>query len=156
MSPFKPNYRVNLINIYLIETVREYLVSTGCHKSPCGVIAYQFLTPCSTDLVAQSLVLRVFFQQLNCMMPQDMANSYASSATVRVMVSFYPVALYDICSSSARISAIHKEKLNDLQSGDKHKTKSKCLGAKPEVMIGILWSFVILRYTKLFLFCRNL
>ena len=28
----------SLVNIYLTETVREYFVSTRCHKSPCGVI----------------------------------------------------------------------------------------------------------------------
>ena len=68
---FKPNYRVCLVNSYLIETVREYFVSTRCQKSPCGVIAYQLLTPCSIDSVAQSLqrfifilILRGVFQQL--------------------------------------------------------------------------------------------
>ena len=47
-----------------------------------------------------------------------MANSDASSATVKVsVVSFYLVAT-DESSSSARTSAIHKEKFNVPQSGD--------------------------------------
>ena len=86
----------------------------------------------------------------------DMANSDASSATVRVMVSFYPMIPDDTCSSSARTLAIHKEKLNAPISGDEHNAKSKCLGGKPEVTITISCSFIILRYTKLFLFWRNL
>ena len=76
VSPFKPNYSVCLVNIYLIETVREHFVSTRCHKRPCGVIAYQLLSPCSIDSVPQSLqsfifiVLRgVFFNGLNARWP---------------------------------------------------------------------------------------
>ena len=63
----------------------------------------------------------------------DMANSDASSGTVKVT------------SSSARTSAIHKEKFNVRLSGDEHNNlkhlkgftglaeivKSKCLGEKP-------------------------
>ena len=85
------------------------------------------------------------------------------------------VATDDICSSSARTSVIHKEKFNVLLSGGEHNdlfnfvnhlktftgfaeiANSKFLGEKPEVIIAISQcSFVILRYTKLFLFCRNL
>ena len=85
------------------------------------------------------------------------------------------MATDDICSSSARTSAIHKEKFNVLLSGGEHNdlfnfvnhlktftgfaeiANSKFLGEKPEVTIAISQcSFVILRYTKLFLFCRNL
>ena len=95
----------------------------------------------------------------------DMANSYASSATVRGMVSFYPVDTDDTCSSSGRTSAIHTEKFNVLLSGDEHNdlfnfvkhlktftglaeiTKSKYLRENPEVRIAISCSFIILRYT---------
>ena len=55
VSPFKLNYSVSLVNIHLIETVREYFVSTRCQKRPRGVIAYQLLTLCSIDSAAQSL-----------------------------------------------------------------------------------------------------
>ena len=106
----------------------------------------------------------------------DMANSDATSATVKVLVSFYFV-LTDESSSSARTSAIHKGKLNAgvplsgdelnvLSSIVKHlKTgftglaeiaKGKRLGEKPEVMIVISCSSSILTHKKLFLFCRNL
>ena len=69
------------------------------------------------------------------------------------MVSFYPVATEDTCSSSAKTSAIHKEKFNVPLSSDDHNdllnfvkhlktstgladlTKSKCLGGNPEVTI---------------------
>ena len=88
-------------------------------------------------------------------MALDMANSYTSSATVRIMVSYYLVATDDTCSSSARTLAIHKEKLNVPLSGDEHNAKSKCLGEKPEVTIAISCSVIILSYAKLFLFCRN-
>ena len=106
-------------------------------------------------------------------MALDMANSDASSATVKDLVSFYLVAT-DESSSSARTSAIHKEKFNVPLSGDeandlsnivKHlKTftelaeiaKSKGLREKPEVMIAMSCSFILLRHKKLFLFCRNL
>ena len=50
-------------------------------------------------------------------MALDVANNYP---TVRVMVSFYPVATDDTCNSSARTSAIHKEKFNVLLSRDEH------------------------------------
>ena len=87
-----------------------------------------------------------------------MANSDASSATVRVLVSFYLAATGDTSCSSARTAAIHKEKSNVPLSGDEHKdlfnfvkhlktftgleeiAKSKCLGTKGT------------RYKKLFLF----
>ena len=76
------------------------------------------------------------------------------------MVSFYPVATHDTCSSSARtdqnLGDIHKEKLNVPLSGYHHNAKSKCLGEKPEVTIAISCSFIMLRYTKLFFFCSNL
>ena len=39
VSPFKPSYRVCLLNNYLVETVRKYFVSTRCQKSEPGVIA---------------------------------------------------------------------------------------------------------------------
>ena len=42
----------------------------------------------------------------------------ASTATLRVLVSFYLVATDDTSSSSARTSVIHKEKFNVLLSGD--------------------------------------
>ena len=84
-------------------------------------------------------------------MAPDMANSDTSSATVRVLVSYYLAATDDTSSSSARTSAIHKEKLNVPLSGDEHKdqfnfvkhsktftglaeiAKSKGLGENPEV-----------------------
>ena len=55
-------------------------------------------------------------------MALDMANNYASFATVRVMVSFYPVATDGTSSSSAITSGIHQEKFNAyvLLSGDEH------------------------------------
>ena len=86
-------------------------------------------------------------------MALDMANSDASSATVRVLVSFYLAATDDTSSSSARTSAIHKEKFNVPLSGDELKdlfnfvkhlktftglaeiAKSKGLGENPEVTI---------------------
>ena len=52
---FKPSYRICLVNTFVIETVREYFVSTRCQKCPRGVIAYQLLTPCSIDSVTQAL-----------------------------------------------------------------------------------------------------
>ena len=54
-------------------------------------------------------------------MTLDMANSDASSATVRVLVSFYLVATDDTSSSNTsntRTSAIHKVKFNVPLSGD--------------------------------------
>ena len=47
-----------------------------------------------------------------------MANSDASSAAARGLVSFYFCATEDTSSSSARTSAIHKEKLNVPRSDD--------------------------------------
>ena len=92
-------------------------------------------------------------------------SSYASFAIVSVMVLFYPVATDDTYSSSVRTSAIHKENFIVLLSGGEHndlfnfvnhiKTFTG-LGEKPKVTIAISCSFIILRYTKLFLFCRNL
>ena len=94
-------------------------------------------------------------------MALDTANSYASSATVRVTVTFHPVATND--TLSARTSAIHKEKSNVPLTGDAHNdlfnfvkhlktftglaeiAKSKCLGENPEVTIAISCSFIILR-----------
>ena len=92
----------------------------------------------------------------------------ASSATVKVLVSFYLVPT-DKSGSSARTSAIHKVKFNVLPSGDeptglfrnmvKHLkaftglaeiAKSKGLGEKPKDMMVISCSFIILRYRKLF------
>ena len=52
-------------------------------------------------------------------MALDMANSDARSATVRGLVLFYLMAT-DESSSSARTSAIHKEKFNVPQSDDEH------------------------------------
>ena len=99
-------------------------------------------------------------------MALDMANSAASSAAVRVIVSFYLVAT-DESSFSATL-AIHKEKFSVLLNGDEPNdlfkimkllitftglaeiAKSKGLGENPEVMIVISCSFIILRYKKLF------
>ena len=127
VSPFKPNYRVCLVNSYLIETVRKYFVSPRCQKSARGVIAYQLLTRCSIDSIAQALqslhrfafivILRRFFQQLAL----DITNSDASSAAVRVLVSFYLAATDNTPRSSTRTSAIHKEKFSVLLSDDQHK-----------------------------------
>ena len=108
-------------------------------------------------------------------MDLDMVNSYASFATVRVMVLFYSIATLDTCSSCARTSAIHK--VRDIQcSAERRRAQrtlqlreslktftglaeipnSKCLREKPEVMIAPSCSFILLRYTRLFPFCRNL
>ena len=54
VSPFKPNHRVCLVNIYLIETVRECFISTRC-QMPWGVRAYKLLTRCSIAQALQSL-----------------------------------------------------------------------------------------------------
>ena len=102
-------------------------------------------------------------------MALDMANKDASSAIVKVLVSFY-LATTDESSSTARTSAIHKEKFNvplsrdepnDLSNIMKHlKTlkglaeisKSKGLGENSEVMhmiVLISCSFIILRYKEL-------
>ena len=64
----------------------------------------------------------------------DMANSDASSAKVRVLVSFYLVATDDTNSSNARTSAIHKEKLNVPLGGDEHNDRSNfaCIVKKIE------------------------
>ena len=53
-------------------------------------------------------------------MALDMANSDARSATVGVLVSFYLVATEDTSSSSARPSAIHKEKFNVMLSSGEY------------------------------------
>ena len=53
-------------------------------------------------------------------MALDMANSAASSARVRALVSFSLVATVDIPSSSARTSAIHNENFNFRLSGNEH------------------------------------
>ena len=58
-------------------------------------------------------------------MALDIANSYARSATVTVIVSFYPVATNNTCSSSAKTLAIHKREINVPLSNDEHNTKSK-------------------------------
>ena len=57
-------------------------------------------------------------------MALDMADSYASSATVRVLVSFCLVLTDNTSTSSARTSAIHKEKFNVALSGDEHNAGS--------------------------------
>ena len=101
-------------------------------------------------------------------MALDMANSAASSAAVRVIVSFYLVATDDTSSSSARTSAIHKVKINVPLSGDEHRdlfkaqnpslSQLKSLRVKaPEKPPRSRLSyptpaFIILRYTKLFPF----
>ena len=68
----------------------------------------------------------------------DMANSDASSAKVRVLVSFYLVATDDTSSSNARTSAIHKEKLNVPLGGDEHNDLSNfaCIVKKIERSVG--------------------
>jgi len=84
-------------------------------------------------------------------MALDVANSDASSSTVRVLVSFYLAAIDD--TSSARTSAIHKEKFNVLLRGDQQKdlfdfmrylktftglaeiAKSEGLGENPDITI---------------------
>jgi len=50
-----------------------------------------------------------------------MANSDASSATVKDLVSFYIVVTDDTSGSSATTLAIHKEKFNAPLSSDEHK-----------------------------------
>ena len=59
-------------------------------------------------------------------MALDMANSDASSATVKVVVLFYVVAPDD-SSSSARTLVIHKEKFNVLLRGDEHNDLSNIM-----------------------------
>ena len=53
-------------------------------------------------------------------MSLDIANSDASSVTERVLVSFYLVATDNTSCSSARTSAIYKEKFSVPLSGDEH------------------------------------
>ena len=67
----------------------------------------------------------------------DMANSDASSAKVRVLVSFYLVATDDT-SCNARASAIHKEKSNVPLGGDEHNDRSNfaCIVKKIERSVG--------------------
>ena len=67
----------------------------------------------------------------------DMANSDASSAKVRVLVSFYLVATYDT-SCNARTSVIHKEKSNVPLGGDEHNDLSNfaCIVKKIERSVG--------------------
>ena len=104
-------------------------------------------------------------------MALDVANSDASSVTVRVSVLFYLfVATDDTSSSSARTPAINgKEKFNvplsdDLFNFVKHLetftglaeiVESKGLGDTPEVTMAISCSFVILSYTNLFLLLQK-
>ena len=86
-----------LVNIYLIETAREWFVSARCQTSPRGVTAYQLLIPCSVDSVAQSLQVYIY---CNLEMARVMANNDASSATIRVLVSFFLVVtdiIFDLC-----------------------------------------------------------
>jgi len=101
-----------------------------------------------------------------------MANSDASSATVKDLVSFYIVVSDDTSGSSATTLVIHKEKFNAPLSSDEHKdlfnfvkhlkafpglaeiAKIKGLRENLEVMIAIWCSFIILGYKKLFLFAR--
>ena len=176
MSPFKSNYRVCLVNTFLIENSESFFFffHCRCQKCPRGIIAYQLLTLCSTGSVAQSrqslqgfkfnVTSRGFFPQLICYMALDMANSDASSVTVKVVNT-------DESSSNARSSAIHKGKFNVPLSGDEPNdlsnimkqlkiftglakiAKNKGLREKLEVMIVISYSFIILRCKKLFLFC---
>ena len=67
----------------------------------------------------------------------DMANSDSSSATVRVLVSFYLVATDDTSSSSARTSAIHKEKFNVSLSGDCEHSDRFNFVKHPKTFIGL-------------------
>ena len=69
-------------------------------------------------------------------MALDMANSDASSATVRVLVSFYLVANDDTCSFSARTSVIHKKKFNIPLSGDEH---NDLPAQHPEALTKLSW-----------------
>ena len=102
-------------------------------------------------------------------MALDMANSDASSAKVRVLVSFYLLAADDTSSFSARTFAIMSQR--EIQCSAKrwrtqrpvqHITglagivKSKGLREKPEMVIIISCSFIVLRYKTLFLSCRSL
>ena len=97
-----------------------------------------------------------------------MANSDASSATVRVLVLFDLLATDDTSSSSARPFAIHKEIFNVLLSSHENNDlfnfvkhlkavtglaqipKSKGLEENPEVTITMSCSFIVLKYKKLF------
>ena len=54
-------------------------------------------------------------------MALNMTNGDASSATERVMVSFYPVDTDNTSNSSARTLAIHKEKSYAPLRGNKQK-----------------------------------
>ena len=80
-------------------------------------------------------------------MALDMANSDASSAKVRVLVSFYLLVTDDNSSFSARTSAIHTEKFNVPLSSDGpcnylfnislgyQELLSKALAEKPEIRV---------------------
>ena len=99
-----------------------------------------------------------------------MANSDASSATVRVLVSFYHVATVDTSSSSASASAIHPEKFNVPLSSDVYNglfnfvkrlkiftglaeiAKSKGLGGNPVCYIVLFHHNEV---QNVFLFCKN-
>ena len=87
-------------------------------------------------------------------MALDMANSYASSATVRGVVLFYPVATDNTYSSSSRTDQNLCNPQKKIKCVAKrlieHNAKSKCLGEKPEVTIAILCSFIVLRNTNSF------
>ena len=110
VSPFKPNYWVCPVKSYIIETVRKYFVSTRCQKSPCGEMAE--LPECLDaqltqllDLFTRSsftfiriLSLRGFCSIAYLLDGLDMANSDASSAAARGLVSFYIVATDDTSS----------------------------------------------------------
>ena len=96
-----------------------------------------------------------------------------SSVSSRVQI-YCNLLVTDESSSSARSSAIHKEKFNVPLSSDKPKdvsiimkrlktftglakiAKNKGLREKPEVVVVILLSFIILRCKKLFLFVGTL
>ena len=84
--------QVCLVNSYLIETVREYFVLIRCQKSLCGVIAYQLSTPllnwfsCSISSKVHIYCLEGIFSKAKTLDGPGYGNSYASFATVRVIV----------------------------------------------------------------------
>ena len=182
MSPFKSNYRVCLLKTFLIENSESIFsslqmpeMSTWYNSLP-GIDSMLNWLSCSISSVSSIqgfkfiVILRGFFPQLTCYMTLDMANSDASSVTVKVVVSFYLVAT-DESSSSVRSSPIQfnvplrGDEPNDLSNIVKHSktftglakiAKDKGLREKPEVTIIISCSFLILRCKKLFLFVGTL
>ena len=136
-------------NLVFISLINNKIIHCVCLRPALTMPLAFYLAPTNRKNVARSL--------LNTRWSWIWTNSYSSSATARVLVLFYLVATEDTCSSSARTSAIHEEKFKVPAVTTLHNAKKgKSLRETAKVTIAMSCSFIILRYTKLILFCRNL